>query len=100
MYNVHVIKSLIIVILVVVLGAGAFLSRPKPADFRPFIKKRLEQNTGSFERIWLDAKTDSFIRDCTISDRYLWVDVKKDGKTIYTGAFNHWFGDGETRSTK
>ena len=86
------IKSLIILILFLALAAGAFLSRPKPSEFKPFIKQQMSQSAGTIERIWTDAKADAFVDDCTISDRYLWVDVKKDGKTIYTGAFNHWFG--------
>jgi len=26
----------------------------------------------------------------TFADRLLWVDVKKDGRTVYTGIFSHW----------
>ena len=33
----------------------------------------------------------SFADTCTIKDHYLWVNVEKDGKTVFTGAFAHWF---------
>ena len=87
------IKSLIILVLALALAAGAFLSRPSPADFKPFIKQKYEQSAGGIvEKTFADLKADSFAKSCTIKDRYLWVTVEKDGKAFYTGAFNHWWG--------
>ncbi len=92
------IKTLIILILAVALTAGAFLSRPSPSDFKPFIKQKLEQQSGGFfEKTLADVRADSFVKSCTIKDRYLWVTVERDGKPIYTGAFSHWWGGDDTR---
>jgi hypothetical protein len=92
------IKSLIILILLLVIAAGAFLSRPKAADFKPFIKQKIEATNGQgnvVKQVLTDVEADQFVQQCTINDRLLWVTVKKDGKTIYTGAFNHWFQSGD-----
>ena len=92
------IKSLIILVLALALAAGSFLSRPSPDTFKPFIKQKFEQTAaGVIEKTWADVKADNYARNCTISDRYLWLTVQKDGKTVYTGAFSHWWGgDSET----
>ena len=90
------IKTLLIIILAVVLAAGAFLSRPNQADFKTFIEQKTKTSGGSLvEKVWGQLNTDSYIKSCTFNDRLLWVDVQKDGKTIYTGAFNHWFARGD-----
>src|SRR5262245_49736718 len=87
------IKSLIILVLTLALAAGAFLSRPSPSDFKPFIKQKFEQSTSNpVEKFVADMKAESFVKDCTIKDRLLWVSVQKDGKSVYTGAFNQWWG--------
>ena len=88
------IKSLIILLLVIVLCAGAFLSRPKPAAFKPFLKQRMEQKATSLPgKVWADFQVDQYVKSCTINDRLLWVTVERDGKRVYTGAFNRWWGD-------
>ena len=91
------IKSLIILILALALCAGAFLSRPAPADFAPFIKQKMESSAeGTLDKFWAGMKADSYLKECTIKDRFLWVTVEKDGKTVYTGAFSHWWGSAPT----
>jgi hypothetical protein len=88
------IKSLVILVLVLALSAGAFLSRPKPADFKPFIKQQMEQNAkGLGGQIWASFSVNRYVDSCTINDRGLWVTVERDGKRVYTGAFNHWWGN-------
>lgn len=88
------IKSLIILVLLILLSAGAFVSRPKPADFKPFIKQKMEQNAkGLGGRLLADFRVDNYVDRCTISDRLLWITVERDGKRVYTGAFNRWWGN-------
>jgi len=95
------IKSVIILALLVVLCAGAFLSRPKPADFKPFLKQKMEQQSKSLPgRVWADFQVDHYVDSCTINDRLLWVTVERDGKRVYTGAFNHWFGGNPSTASK
>lgn len=87
------IKSLIIFTLLLALAAGAFLSRPKPEEFKPFIKSKIAaKDAGLGGQILADMKTESYLKSCTINDRLLWVSVERDGKAVYTGAFNTWFG--------
>ena len=41
-----------------------------------------------------------YLGQCSFADRLLWVDVKKGGRTVYTGIFNHWvthFADAPVR---
>lgn len=86
------IKSLIIVVLFVFLLGGAFLSRPSQADFKRYVTDQSTANDHNFLTVgWDRLQSDQFVQRCTFNDRLLWVDVQKDGKTIYTGAFGHWF---------
>jgi hypothetical protein len=88
------IKSLVILILAIALAAGSFLSRPKPEEFAPYIKQQMSKSaSGPIERFLANNNADSYLKSCTVKDRYLWIAVEKDGKTVYTGAFNHWFGN-------
>jgi hypothetical protein len=94
------IKSFIILLLLLALSAGAFLSRPKPADFKPFVKQQVEQNAKGLGKIWADFSVDRYLESCTINDRLLWVSVQREGKTVYTGAFNHWWGNDPALKSK
>ena len=38
-----------------------------------------------------EARANSLVDSFDFKDRLLWVDVQKNGTTLYTGAFNHWF---------
>jgi hypothetical protein len=88
-------KNFIILALLVGLGASAYFTRPNQAEFNQYI---VDQSTSEdhniFSKGWDTARSKSFADSCTFSDRYLWVNVSKDGHTLYTGAFNHWFNDG------
>ena len=75
------IKSLVILTLLFVLAAGAFLSRPKPGDFKPFLKQKMEQQSKSLPgRVWADFQVDRYVDSCKINDRLLWVTVEKDAR--------------------
>lgn len=96
-------KTLLIVILSLALAAGAFLSRPSKANFNAFIQRQMKGKADNvLEKIVLDSRIDAYLDQCTYKDRYLWADVEKDGRTIYTGAFSHWFAwnSAPAKSTK
>lgn len=98
------IKSLIILALLVVLAGGAFLSRPKPADFKPFIQQRLSATQGQgnvLKDVLVDMQVKNYLDHCTFKDRLLWMTVVKDEKPAFLGAFSHWFtlGDGGGTTT-
>ena len=85
-------KTAIIIVLFVLLLAGAFLSRPSQADFNRYIAEQTTGTDTNFLAVnWDKFQADQFVQRCTFKDRWLWVDVQKDDKTIYTGAFGHWF---------
>ena len=85
-------KTLLILILAVVLFVGAFLSRPNQQQFKAYLTDQYSKGSANpLSRFLSGARADQFIRDSEFKDRLLWVDVQKDGKTVYTGAFSTWF---------
>jgi hypothetical protein len=89
-------KTLVILILAVVLCGGAFLSRPDQEQFKSFVTDRLAKgSTNPLSRFFAKTKADQYVRDVEFKDRLLWVDVQKDGKTVFTGAFSTWFEHSE-----
>jgi hypothetical protein len=89
-------KTLVILILVVVLCGGAFLSRPNQQQFKAYLTNQYAKgSTNPLSQFLSGARADQFIRGSEFKDRLLWVDVQKDGKTVYTGAFSTWFEHGQ-----
>jgi hypothetical protein len=85
-------KTLLISILVVIVCAGAFLSRPNQQQFKAYVTNRLAKGSDNpLSQFFAGAKADQYIRSAEFKDRLLWVDVQKDGKTVFTGAFSTWF---------
>lgn len=85
-------KSLIIVLLFVALLAAAFFTRPSQEDFSRYInEQKTAGQTGLLKAGLAQFEADQFVKGCTFNDRLLWVDVQRNGQTIYTGAFGHWF---------
>lgn len=85
-------KSAIILLLLVVLLGGAALSRPTQDNFKQFITTKYTQGDKGVISTGVDQfRADSFVNSCTFNNRIFWTDVQKDGNTVYTGAFSHWF---------
>jgi hypothetical protein len=85
-------KSFIILVLSIGLLAAAYFTRPSQADFDRYVtEQKTTGQTGLLKVGWAQLQADQFARTCTFNDRLLWVDVQQNGKTIYTGAFGHWF---------
>jgi hypothetical protein len=98
------IKSLIILVLLIVVAGGAFLSRPKSADFKPFVQQKIAASQGQgniVKDVLVEMQTKNYLDHCTFKDRLLWMTVIKDDKPVYVGAFSHWFtvGDGGGTAT-
>ena len=72
-------KNGIIMILSMLLCAGAFLTRPTDDDFADLVKRHKAARTGPS------------LGTAELLDRYLWVEIRRDGKTLYAGLFNHWW---------
>lgn len=92
------IKTGIILILLIALAAAAFMTRLGEADFHQYVRQQMTADAGGnfISKLLLEARIRGYIDDCEFHDNYLWTSVTRDGQTVYTGAFNHWFeGAGE-----
>ncbi len=102
-------KSLLILALVLALSGALFLTRPTKSDFETHVREHTEivkgeptggptlaDTIGDKLRTFSAAQVnksaaDLYLEQCTYENRFLWTNVKKDGKLVYTGAVNHWF---------
>jgi hypothetical protein len=85
-------KSFIIIVLLVALGAAAYFTRPSKEQFADYIvQQSTKGDTNVFSAGWDKMRAESFVDGIDFKDRLLWVDVQQNGQTIYTGAFSHWF---------
>lgn len=83
-------KMILIVILTLALLAAAFLTRPGRRDFVLYLLDSQSAGDGSFSHAAID-QADRLAKTVIIKDRFLWTDIEKDGKVLYTGAFAHWY---------
>lgn len=93
-------KTLIIVILLVVLAGGAFLSRPSEQSFRDYISAEMNRTSdGLVEEVLTRLSTDRYLDRATYHDRYLWTVIRCNDQTEYVGLFSRWFrwADGELK---
>lgn len=89
-------KTLLILILLILLSAAAYFTRPSEADFQAYAKAQIGDKPRNFWDKVFNKKPESqvFLEKCEFKDRYLWVVIEKDGAAIFTGAFDHWFAHG------
>lgn len=93
-------KTMIILILLLALAAAAFFTRPSEDSFKQYIlDQKTSGDSNPIKQIVDEGRAQQFLDQCTLHDRLLWVDVQQDGKTIYTGAFSHWFDRGQIANT-
>ncbi len=90
-------KTFLIFVLTAALLAVAGLTRPPESSFKDYlVQTRWALRAGpsaSQATIGKEAVPEEisrYLEHCTFADRLLWVDVKKDGRTVYTGIFSHW----------
>ena len=92
-------KTFIILVLFVALLAAAFFTRPDQHDFKSFIVKQQTRNDTNDIKKAIDQQiAEKYADHVQFKDRFLWVDVQHDGKTIYTGAFAHWFNRADVKN--
>ena len=85
--NMSALKTLIILSQTLLLLIVAWFTRPAQEDF-----SRYAAHHGSAaSQLGFSQKADVLPNQCTFQDRWLWVEVSKDGKVMYVGAFAHWF---------
>jgi hypothetical protein len=84
-------KTFLIVLLTAALLAAALFTRPDEQNFRDHLARfRTPKDATNFRKAMAEMEADAFADTCDFKDRLLWVDVQREGKTIYTGAFAHW----------
>lgn len=106
-------KNVLICILSIALSAAAFLSRPTERDFQRLVLQQ-EPNDGAKDARLASAKKkgsrsnrtprreaqreadrererENPIAGAEYLDRLFWVEIRKDGKTVYAGCFSHWW---------
>ena len=89
----------IIVILSVILCAAAFLTRPTEDDFDELVQREaVPDRRGMPERILRKGvrteraeRAERSLAKAELIDRLLWVEVRRDGQTLYAGLFSHWW---------
>ena len=92
-------KTAIMFLLSIALCAAAFFTRPSEADFKQYIINQKTQGDSNVLKQGLDEyRAEAFLKQCTFNNRVLWTDVQQDGKTVYTGAFSHWFNRGTIKT--
>ena len=86
-------KNGIIMVLSMLLCAGAFLTRPTDDDFADLLARHAARDRRSMpERlVGKSGRPNHSLAKAEMVDRYLWVEVRRDGKTLYAGLFNHWW---------
>jgi hypothetical protein len=99
--NPRTMKTFLIVLLTAALLAAACFTRPDEQSFLDHLARsavaRGAGGSGSprdatnFRKAMAEMEAEAFGETCDFKDRLLWVDVQRDGRTIYTGAFAHWF---------
>lgn len=93
-------KSFLIVILVLALALSAVITRPSEISARGFVTAGTQpaaQGPQTVSAALRDvvAKSGDTADQCLppgyeFKDRVLWVEVVKDGQTLYTGVLSHW----------
>ncbi len=89
-YNVGMIKSLIILVLLIIAVGGAALSKPSQASFQDFYAAQAGSGGGVKGELESMAAKE-YAKTFTYNDHIVYSDVSKDGKVVFTGVFSHWF---------
>ena len=97
------LKTLLIFLLGLTLAAAAFFTRPSDASFKDYLTSARPRTAASlslrkpFNSAMSDSDADRYVQSCTVADRFLWVEIRRDGKTLFTGVFGQWFPHAESR---
>jgi hypothetical protein len=90
------IKSFIILVLLAIAGGGAAISKPSQASFADFYANYAAAGAGGIKGTIEAAAAKEYAQTYTYQDKIFWASVTKDGKTVFTGAFAHWWVRDET----
>ena len=91
-------RNFLIIVLGLGLAASAFLTRPDREEFRQYITARLgPKSSNPIEGIASQVALKTATDEVQFKDFYLWTVVQRDGRTLYTGLFDHWIDNEQVR---
>jgi len=84
-------------VVVIVVAAGAYFTRPSEADFDAYVRaKSGNEHHSMADNLQAFASGQTMV----YHDHLFWVIGEQGGKTRYVGAFEHWFDRGMIQSSK
>ena len=84
-------KNFLIIVLALGFAGAAFVTRPDAEEFDRYLRARHEAQSGNpVDGILKEVAYRGEVSGVEFKDFYLWTVVRKDGKTLYTGVFDHW----------
>ncbi len=83
-------KNFLIIVLALGVTAAAFLTRPDREEFERYVRARQPKPANPLDGIMKEAAARGAVDGVEFKDYVLWTVVRKDGKTLYTGVFDHW----------
>jgi hypothetical protein len=92
-------KTLIILVLLVVLAIGSFLSKPSQENFVAYMKAQTQASQPTNMQTLGQTILNGLIADAgaaamKYNDHILWATEDLDGQPKYVGAFGHWWKKG------
>jgi hypothetical protein len=104
-------KNFLIIVLALGLAAVAFLTRPDREEFERYLRDRQKTDATATSTASTANAISLFRKDAgrheasdapaldkvEFKDFYLWTVVRQDGKTLYTGVFDHWVDNEQVR---
>lgn len=93
-------KNFLIIIFALGFAAAAFLTRPDREEFERYVRQRHKAQAGNpIDGILKEVAVRGEVGGVEYKDFYLWTVVRKDGKTLYTGVFDHWIDNDKVRQS-
>lgn len=85
-------KTLVILILLLVLIAGAALSRPSEQSFRTYLSQNINKpDANILEKTIGGYVADRYFESATYQNRLVYATITRSGRIEYVGAFGRWF---------
>ena len=84
-------KNFLIIVLALAVIAAAFFTRPDRAEFERYVRERHRPQAGNpIDAVVKNLAVRGEVDGIEYKDFYLWTVIRKAGKTLYTGVFDHW----------
>jgi hypothetical protein len=84
-------KNFLFIMLSLSLAAVAFFTRPTEDDFKSYVSEKADRGAPAEFLGERPTAEEGAVDGYVFTDRILWVNVQRDGRTLYTGVFDHWF---------